>query len=69
MRPAVDIIVTDGHAAIAAIGLLILLLLSGRAWGYDNGYSEGLGRRRRNKKPTKQRKRENAPPSDWFEDY
>jgi hypothetical protein len=69
MRPALDIIVMDGHVAIAAIGLLILLFLSGWAWGYDNGYSEGLGKRRRNNKPTKQRKREKAPPPDWFEDY
>lgn len=69
IRPAMDILVTNGHVAIAAVGLLILLFLSGWAWGYDNGYSQGLGKVRKNEKPTKVRKRKEAPPPDWFEDY
>lgn len=69
IRPALDILATNGHVAIAAMGLVILLFLSGWAWGYDNGYSKGSAIGRRNQEPTKVRKRKEAPPPDWFEDY
>ena len=69
LRPAMDILATNAHAAIAAIWLLILLFLSGWAWGYDSGYYKGLGTERRHQKQPEGRKRKETPPPDWFEDY
>ena len=69
IRPAIDILVTNGHATIAAIWLLILLFLSGWAWGYDSGYYRGSSEETRSQIPAKQRKRKETPPPDWFEDY
>lgn len=69
IRPAIDVLATNGHVAIAAIWLLILLFLSGWAWGYDNGYSRGSREETGSQTLTKQRKRKENPPPDWFEDY